>query len=214
MAKTLVSQPTSNVKTQNNPIKLAWLNEQTPVVSSVEVAHHFGKKHKHVLREIKKIISNLPESFHRPNFGPMFAEVQIGNGAVRKDPAYNLTRDAFTLLVMGFTGKAALKWKLRYIEAFNALERAVLENSIELAREAGFEAARELLGPETETAAWEQGRKEGMEAVLSLTPYQQGIAREAKRYQDMGLTQKEIARLIGCCKDNVGRTLRKLREVA
>lgn len=42
-------------------------------------------------------------------------------------PAYNLTRDGFTILVMGFTGKAAMKWKIRYIEAFNAMEQKLLE---------------------------------------------------------------------------------------
>jgi hypothetical protein len=43
-------------------------------------------------------------------------------GGVRKSPAYELSRDGFTLLAMGFTGKKALRWKIRYIEAFNAME--------------------------------------------------------------------------------------------
>lgn len=46
----------------------------------------------------------------------------------RKDRAYLLTRDGFSLLVMGFTGAAAVRWKIRYIEAFNALEAAVRED--------------------------------------------------------------------------------------
>lgn len=42
-------------------------------------------------------------------------------------PMYQLSRDGFTLVAMGFTGKKALDWKVRYIEAFNAMERALLE---------------------------------------------------------------------------------------
>lgn len=164
MAETVVSQLTSNVKTQDNPIKIDWLNEQTPVVSSVDVAQHFGKKHQHVLRDIERLCANLPEQFRLSNFGQSFHSAKTGNGTVRDFPAYNLTRDGFALLVMGFTGKAALKWKLRYIEAFNALEKAVLENSIELARTAGFEAARKELKSETHwldghCAGWHEGVK-------------------------------------------------------
>ena len=39
-----------------------------------------------------------------------------------EDPAFLMTRDGFALLAMGFTGKRALHWKLKYIEAFNAME--------------------------------------------------------------------------------------------
>lgn len=33
-----------------------------------------------------------------------------------------MNRDGFSLLCMGFTGKEALEWKLKYIEAFNKME--------------------------------------------------------------------------------------------
>lgn len=52
----------------------------------------------------------------------MGIKVEIGLGKTRIDPGYEITRDGFTLLAMGFTGKQALQWKLRYIEAFNAME--------------------------------------------------------------------------------------------
>ena len=38
-------------------------------------------------------------------------------------PAYIMNRDGFSLLVMGFTGKKALEWKVKYIQAFNAMEK-------------------------------------------------------------------------------------------
>lgn len=133
MAEGTVSQVTSTVK-KTSPIQIDFLNETTPAVLSTEIALRFQKKHQHVLREIERLIAILPKSFHASNFGRMFVEVKIGNGAVRKSPAYLLTRDAFSLLVMGFTGRAATLWKLRYIEAFNSLESAALANHAELAR--------------------------------------------------------------------------------
>jgi phage antirepressor YoqD-like protein len=52
----------------------------------------------------------------------MFDTVEIGNGATREALAYRLDRDAFSLIVMGFTGEKAFQWKLDYIEAFNRME--------------------------------------------------------------------------------------------
>lgn len=89
-----------------------------PVVSSLDIAKHFGKRHDHVIRSVQSIIRNSPESFAAPNLGA--SEYTDPSG--RTLTAYNLTRDGFTLLAMGFTGKKALAWKLRYIEAFNAME--------------------------------------------------------------------------------------------
>lgn len=40
---------------------------------------------------------------------------------------YLMTRDGFSLLVMGFTGQKALEWKLRYIEAFNEMENSLIK---------------------------------------------------------------------------------------
>ena len=42
------------------------------------------------------------------------------------DKCYDITRDGFSLLVMGFTGKKALEWKIKYIEAFNSMERQLI----------------------------------------------------------------------------------------
>ncbi len=60
-----------------------------------------------------------------------YYETQLNNGtvAVKKNPMYIITRDGFTLLVMGFTGKKALGFKLEYIEAFNKMEKAIQQPS-------------------------------------------------------------------------------------
>ena len=103
------------------------LHDGKAVTTSLAVAEHFGKLHKDVLEKIRALIAELPAEFHERNFPPMIIEVEVGKGAKRKDPAYELTRDAFTLLAMGFTGKAALAFKLAYIEAFNRMEMELLD---------------------------------------------------------------------------------------
>ncbi|MDE5978206.1 MAG: Rha family transcriptional regulator [Turicibacter sp.] len=91
------------------------------VVSSRVVAKDFGKRHDHVLRDINNII----ESDTTQNWGLLFieSEYKASNGKMNKE--YLLTRDGFSLLVMGFTGKEALRWKLQYIEAFNKMEEMI-----------------------------------------------------------------------------------------
>jgi Rha family phage regulatory protein len=92
-------------------------------VSSMMVAEHFRKDHKNVLRTIRQIVSELPENFSdlgRLNFEPS----SYINDQNKEQPAINMTRDGFVLLVMGFTGKRAMEWKLKYIDAFNAMENA------------------------------------------------------------------------------------------
>lgn len=95
-----------------------------PTTTSLDVARHFGKRHDHVLRDIQNIRSELPEE-RLPNFGETSVEVAQPNGGFREVPAYRLTRDGFTLLAMGFTGKKALQFKLAYIDEFNRMERAL-----------------------------------------------------------------------------------------
>ena len=92
--------------------------------TSNQVAAHFKKRHADVIRAIKKM--EIPAEYRERNFALTFNEVPGPNGAVRKDPAYRITRDGFTLLAMGFTGKEAMQWKLAYLAAFNKMEQELL----------------------------------------------------------------------------------------
>ena len=88
------------------------------VVSTLEVAERFGKEHKHVLESIRKLaVENSAAK-------SMFYETTFENRG--KDyPMYLMNRDGFSLLAMGFTGKEALEWKIKYIEAFNKMEEQI-----------------------------------------------------------------------------------------
>ena len=86
------------------------------MVSSREVAENFGKQHKDVLRAIRNL--ECSAEFSERNFAPV--EYLDAKGEARTE--YGMTRDGFTFLVMGFTGKDAAAWKEKYISAFNAME--------------------------------------------------------------------------------------------
>ncbi|MFE3839627.1 Rha family transcriptional regulator, partial [Pseudogemmobacter sonorensis] len=86
------------------------------MASSREVAHNFGKMHKDVLRAIRNL--ECSEDFNRRNFAP----VEYLDAKGEKRTEYGMTRDGFSFLVMGFTGREAAVWKEKYIAAFNAME--------------------------------------------------------------------------------------------
>ena len=95
------------------------------VVSSRLVAEKFGKRHDHVLRDIQNIMNGYPQ-----NWGGLFIEATYVNSQNKQQyKQYLMTRDGFSLLAMGFTGKEALQWKLQFIEAFNKMEQQIQQIS-------------------------------------------------------------------------------------
>lgn len=86
------------------------------LVSSREVAENFDKQNKHINESIKKL---MVENSTVKN---MFFETTYISSRGREENEFLMDRDGFSLLVMGFTGKKALEWKLKYIDAFNKME--------------------------------------------------------------------------------------------
>lgn len=97
---------------------LVAITNGTVTTTSLNVAQTFEKQHQHVLRSIEKILAEIPEDWGASNFGLSSYQSQQN----KKQPMYIMTRDAFTLLAMGFTGKKAMQFKLAYIDAFNRME--------------------------------------------------------------------------------------------
>ena len=91
------------------------------VTSSQAVAYYFEKQHRNVLRAIRGMLKN--EHTKEMFYEYLYTDKQNG----QTYPAFLMTRDGFTLLAMGFTGKKALEWKIRYIQAFNEMERKLKE---------------------------------------------------------------------------------------
>ena len=85
----------------------------------------------------------------------MFFDISIDDSYGRKQRAYAMTRDGFSLLAMGFTGSSALRWKLKYINAFNKMEQAWNSPEAIMARALQF-ANRQLDSPKTQVAVKDQ----------------------------------------------------------
>lgn len=105
---------------------LLTITNGQPAASSLDIAKHFGKEHRNVLRDIEA----LQEGVLNFEQTPMFLKttyVHPQNG--QEYPMYLMNRDGFTLLAMGFTGKEALEWKIKYINAFNAMEQELRDKS-------------------------------------------------------------------------------------
>lgn len=108
-------------------------------VTSREVAEKFNKDHKHVLRDIKNLIV---QNWTVKN---MFEEKEYLSERGRKYPEYEMNRDGYSLLVMGFTGIEALEWKVKFIEAFNKMEDHIRKQNVKLIPSTYKEALKQLI---------------------------------------------------------------------
>lgn len=110
------------------------------LTNSLLVAEKFGKRHDHVLRDIKNLIDSTQ------NWGQLFVSTTYTDNSGKSNPMYIMNRDGFTLLAMGFTGKKALEFKLQYIEAFNQMESALKAiDTPELQMAYGLMAAQKII---------------------------------------------------------------------
>lgn len=106
---------------ENNELVFKGENSQA-LTNSLLVAEKFGKEHGDVLKAIDALMSKMSDNQCKGYFDDTSIEVSQPNGGVRYSRVVVMNRDGFTLLVMGFTGKKALQFKLDYIAAFNAME--------------------------------------------------------------------------------------------
>lgn len=102
---------------------LVTLKNNQAICDSLKVASKFNKVHRNVTRDIDNLIAQncaVKNMFQS-------AEYKAENGQTYRK--YYMNRDGFSLLVMGFTGKNALEWKIKYIKAFNEMEKIINEKS-------------------------------------------------------------------------------------
>ncbi len=194
--------------------------------TSLKLAETFGKNHQHILRDIEKLLKQLPKEWGVSNFGQS-SYVNLQN---KKQPMYTLTRDAFSLLVMGFTGEKALQWKLKYIEAFNAMEKALLDKEIDelktisdKAYEEGVAVGKDLLSLEVENIAYKKARQRLLEDITTIEEkaFNNGVKHQKKydgltqlnkaiTYLKKGVTLKDTAKILECSPDTIRDRLKRL----
>lgn len=103
---------------------LVIMKDRQAVTSSLNVAENFGKNHQHVLRDIdglKEGVQNWTDLFYEDTY--------IHPQNKQEYRVIYMNRDGFTILAMGFTGKKALQFKLKYIEAFNQMEKHIKQQA-------------------------------------------------------------------------------------
>ena len=105
---------------------LVIMHEQQAVTTSLVLAEAFEKQHKHVIEAIEKKISTAENSALLKN---MFIEDSYIASNGKQNKMYYLNRDGFTFIAMGFTGKKADEFKLKYIDAFNKMENQIKEKT-------------------------------------------------------------------------------------
>lgn len=114
-------------------VELQKLNKkEVNVVSSLDIAETFEKEHRHVLEDIRRILDSISTA----EISALFYESSYTANNGKKNPMYYMNRDGFTLLVMGYTGEKAMKFKLAYINQFNQMEKMLQGKLIE--REKGI----------------------------------------------------------------------------
>ncbi len=155
---------------------LVRLSGNRLITTSLAVSNHFSKKHKHVLEAIERL--ECSREFREPNFRPTSYITSQG----KKLPMYEITRDGFMFLCMGFTGAAAARWKEKYIIAFNTLEQSLHQNTVNI--------------------------EQMQTKLLTAKP----LWKKIKRYKQLGLNNVEIAKLTERHKITISKHVREMER--
>jgi len=138
---------------------LAMISNGQVVVSSRQIAENFEKRHDSILRDIDNLLESLPKIVDTLFIPTTYIHEQ--NKQTYRE--YLMTRDGFSLLVMGFTGQKALEWKLKYIDAFNRMEKMLVNQA----------PSYQIADPIERAKAWiqEQEEKKALEgSIEALKP--------------------------------------------
>lgn len=122
---------------------LVFACNNQPMTTSRKIADYFGKAHRSVMIAIRNL--ETPSEFNLHNY----VQITFLDDKGREYPEYQITRDGFMLLVMGFTGKKAIDAKLSFLAAFNAMEKRLRNQS--------------------ESTGWKQARLQLKESRADLT---------------------------------------------
>ena len=104
-------------------MELVQLNGGRAVTNSIWLAESFGKRHDHVLRDIRKL--PIPDDFRRANFVASSVERMTPTGGRFTTSCQLITRSGFDILAMSYTGKRAIDLKIAFIDAFNRVSDAL-----------------------------------------------------------------------------------------
>ena len=137
-----------------------------PLTNSKLVAEVFGKEHRNVVRDIKNLIEG---GVLKNEQTQMFEETTYINEQNKQSyTMFIMNQDGFTLLAMGFNGKKAMEFKLKYIEAFNAMKRQI-EQSKPSVPQNYLEALKSLVKAEEEKQQLALENKKQQEQIITIS---------------------------------------------
>lgn len=182
----------------NTQLTTQDLSKSIVITTSLRIAESFTKEHKHVLRDIRELIEGLTEDeIDSPNFGHIFnplyyvKESQYADSYGRLAPMYEMNREFFMHLVMGYTGKEARKIKTAFIAQFKTMEHELLIRKE--TRHIGKECRRELTDSIKEYVTGEGNFKN-----FAYSNYTGLIYKKA-----LGMDKKKAKEVYGCKGDNL-----------
>ena len=180
--------------------EIITIRRDQAVTTSLKVAEDFNKRHADVIRAIDNIIEKLEEvrGAERKIALSGFSKTSYKDESGKENTVYYMNRDGFSLLVMGFTGKKALQWKCKYIEAFNTMEKILTEK---------------------QTAVWIETRQKGKLTRKSETDVIKELVEYAKAqgstHADMlYMTYTKLANSIVGIKDRDSATITQLNSLS
>ncbi|EGT0210564.1 Rha family transcriptional regulator [Campylobacter coli] len=135
-------------------VELEVANDQV-TTTSLDIAAVFNKRHDNIIAKI--------ETFPKDSFTDLnFKASKYIDSTGRILPCYKITRDGFSLLVMGFTGEKAYKWKIEFIKAFNEMEKRLRNIEYEKHDKLAF---RQSLGYKSQLAQQKQKYENEIKAL-------------------------------------------------
>lgn len=173
------------------PSDIISLNQGQPVTTSLKVAEVFGKRHDNVLRAIESL--ECPSDFTSAHFWAHEEIIQAG-AVKRTSKYYEMTKDGFMLLVMGFTGKQAMTTKIAFINAFNWMADQLRQAALPSAKQQDDAMAvlnyAHMLGQRDREAiqaeAWLESR------FMSLTQELENLRQDMRTYHARQRSNRDI----------------------
>lgn len=162
--------------------------EEVTVVSSLDIAETFGKNHRDVMESIRSIEANISTA----EFSALFTLTSYVAANGKSNPMYLMTRDGFTLLVMGYTGEKAMRFKLAYIKQFNVMEKILIGKMKE--REKGI-AVRQALTNALQLSQENERMHGHAYSTYTNVIYKAVFGKDAKHLrEEFGITKKDNLR--------------------
>lgn len=159
---------------------------ETIIVTSLDVAKTFGKEHNKVLRDVREL--ECSEGFRLSNFG----QSSYVNSQNKKMPMYYMTKDGFTLLVMGYNGEKAMEFKEGYIRQFNEMEKLLTGKIRE--RDKGI-AVRQAFTKAIQQSSENEKMHGHAYSTYTDVIYKSIFGKNAKQLrEEFGITKKESMR--------------------